>query len=101
MEQLGKGLLVPDLIDPDDVTIDNTVIVGFEVIVLRAFILLQHDDGESALAQVPFQLVQYLVFPGGEVDRLVCYLYPLKSEVLSEIQWKYRDGEETPGEKCG
>jgi len=54
MELLGKGLLVPDLIDSDDITLHDTAIVGFEVIVLRTFILLQHDNGESALAQVPF-----------------------------------------------
>ena len=52
MEETCQGILVPDLVYPDDVPVHDAVVIRFEVILFRSFVLLEHDNGKTAFMDV-------------------------------------------------
>src|SRR5208337_1050291 len=92
---------VPYHVRPDNIPVHDTVVVCPEIILLRAFIPLEYDNGKTALMEILPEVCRDLVFLCRTRGGILWWADVMEPEVLGKIQREDRDGEVPAREQGG
>jgi hypothetical protein len=101
VEESGKGFLVPYNVRPDDIPVHDTIIICFKIILFRALVLLEHDNGKTAFMEVLPEVGSDFVFLCCTRGSIFRQDDGMETEVFGKIQREDRYGEIPAREQGG